>query len=171
MARGVGRGEPDVRRSIPLVVAVLGLLPTAAATALAHPGEEHAEKTMTTGALAQPEKGTPLPDLPRYAFREDGTVVIDGDVLTDCSSFASSLDRGGGFRGDAGQARSVLEQCEEAGLLSLGGTTSSASAGASASATASPLPTTGGSVPLMALAPLALLVGSGLLVFRIVSRS
>jgi hypothetical protein len=41
---------------------------------------------------------------------------------------------------------------------------------ASASASASPLPGTGGPVTLTALAPLALLVGSGLLAFRVVRR-
>ena len=161
-----------------MLLTVLALVLPVAAPALAHPEEEHAEnKTMKSGALAEPEEGSSLPDPPRYAFRENGTVVIDGDVLTDCSSFASSLDREEGFRGDEEQARSVLERCEEAGLLPPEGTISSASAGASApagtsaSASASPLPTTGGPASLMAFAPLALLVGSGLLAFKIVARS
>lgn len=169
-----------------MLVAVLALALHVAAPALAHPEEEHAEnKTMKTGALAEPEEGSPLPDPPRYAFRENGTVVIDGDVFTDCPSFASSLDREEGFRGDVEQARGVLERCEEAGLLPPEGTFSSASVGASAStgasasasassstaASASPLPTTGGPVSLVALAPLALLAGSGLLAFKVVVRS
>jgi len=48
--------------------------------------------------------------------------------------------------------------------------TSTASASATASAS-STLPDTGGPVSLIALAPLALLVGSGILAFRIVRRS
>ena len=46
----------------------------------------------------------------------------------------------------------------------------SASASATASASASPLPETGGPVSLIALAPLALLVGSGILAFRLARR-
>ena len=48
--------------------------------------------------------------------------------------------------------------------------TASASATATAAASASPLPKTGGPVSLIALAPLALLVGSGILAFRLARR-
>lgn len=41
----------------------------------------------------------------------------------------------------------------------------------SATASASPLPETGGPVSVMALAPLALLVGTGIMAFRIMRRS
>jgi hypothetical protein len=50
-------------------------------------------------------------------------------------------------------------------------TASASSATASASASASALPVTGGPVSLIALAPLALLVGSSILVFRVIRRS
>lgn len=79
-------------------------------------------------------------DPPDYVLEEDGTVVIDGDLATDCPSFAEFVPSADGDP-DLEQARSVLEQCEEAGLLPSGGTTSSASdalpAGASASSEAS----------------------------------
>jgi hypothetical protein len=49
-------------------------------------------------------------------------------------------------------------------------TASASSATASATASASALPVTGGPVSLMALAPLVLLVGSGILAFRVILR-
>lgn len=47
----------------------------------------------------------------------------------------------------------------------------SASASSSASVSASTFPETGGPISLMALAPLALLAGSGILTFRVIRRS
>ncbi len=98
-------------------------------------------------ALAQTSGGDP----PDYALEEDGTVVIDGDGATDCRSFASFLEQGD-FEPPAGdpsqQAQSILEQCEEAGLLPSGGTTPSAPASSEASAAngkGGGLPDTGGS--------------------------
>jgi hypothetical protein len=58
-------------------------------------------------------------DAPDYALEEDGTVVIDGDGVTDCRSFALALEQGYFESGDlSAGAQRVLNQCEEAGLLS-----------------------------------------------------
>ena len=74
-------------------------------------------------ALADVTGGDP----PDYVLEEDGTVVIDGDLATDCRSFASSVPRANDAP-DLEQARRVLVQCEEAGLLSSKSTTPGSSA-------------------------------------------
>ena len=66
-------------------------------------------------------------DPPDYVLEEDGTVVIDGDLATDCPSLAESVPNADGDP-DLGQARSVLKQCEEAGFLEPGEGTKSAPA-------------------------------------------
>lgn len=118
-------------------------------------------------ALAQTSGG-----FPDYVLEEDGTVRIDGDVTTDCFSFATALERGYYESGNlSAGARRVLDQCEEAGLLDTGGGTPSASASASASEPAgredAALPETGG-VALPPLFVVALLMASAaaLLAFR-----
>lgn len=147
----------------------------------------------------------PIPD---FVFEEDGvfgedgaSVVIDGDVVTDCRSFAGEFAGGGVPTADAdsdlGQARRVLEQCEEAGLLDSGGSappsspdpatadatatataTATAeaddeeSATASASAEAEALPDTGGVSPApLAVLPALLLAGAGVMAVRVVRRN
>jgi hypothetical protein len=76
-------------------------------------------------------------DPPDYVLEEDGTVLIDGDLATDCTSFASSLEQGYFESGDISPgAQRMLDQCERAGLLPSEGITSGASPGASASSEA-----------------------------------
>ena len=154
-----------------LLAAVLALLLPTAATALAHPEEEHQEEESgRTGGLSEPETGSSLPDSPEYAFREDGTVVIDGDVSTDCSSFARAFKLEDNLQRNLRQARSVLEQCEEAGLLDSGDATSSASANSSASASASPhAPANGGEDELPDSGGPALLTLLGTSIFLLVT--
>ncbi len=49
---------------------------------------------------------------------EDGSVIIDGDVGTDCRSFALSVEQGYDLGLTQEQIQSVLEQCRSAGFLS-----------------------------------------------------
>ncbi len=101
--------------------------------------------------VAAPALAQTSGNFPDYVLEEDGTVAIDGDMGMDCRSFASFLEQGD-FEPPAvnpsRQAQSVLEQCEEAGLLPSGGTTPSAPASSEASAAngkGGGLPDTGGS--------------------------
>ena len=66
--------------------------------------------------LAQPPGGPPF-DPPDFVFQEDGTVLVDGDVVIDCLSFATYMPSADGDP-DLEQAQSVLEQCEQGGFLS-----------------------------------------------------
>lgn len=97
--------------------------------------------------VAAPALAQTSGNFPDYVLEEDGTVVIDGDGATDCRSFASFLEQGD-FEPPAvnpsRQAQSVLEQCEEAGLLPSGGTTPSAPASSEANGKGEVLPDTGG---------------------------
>lgn len=119
-------------------------------------------------ALAQTSGG-----FPKYAF-DDGTVTIEGDATTTCSSFAAFLEQGYFESGDtlSAQAQAVLKQCEEAGLLASADSVSSGSVSASSSASAPALPETGGpAIPAAASAlPLALLVVGGLFALRLARR-
>ena len=102
--------------------------------------------------VAAPAPAQVSGDFPKYAFEQDGTVVIDGDMAVDCRSFASFLGEGYFESGDISPgARPMLEKCEEAGLLS----PENATPGASPSA----LPDTGGLGFPVALVPLVLLAG------------
>ena len=96
----------------------------------------------TAPALADVTGGDPQD----YVLEEDGTVVIDGDLATDCRSFASSVPRADDDP-YLGQARRVLAECEEAGLLPSKSTNPSAPA---ANGRGGGLPDTGGPT-LMAL--------------------
>ncbi len=94
-------------------------------------------------------------------------------------------DAGNAEAGGLGQPRVVsgseLDDDDGGGSSASASTSASASASSSASASASasgsataavsPLPDSGGPVSLTVLAPLALLVGSGLLAFRVIRRS
>ena len=127
----------------------------------------------SAGAIARGPGDPPVPDLPDYVLSEDGTVIIDGDTGESCLTFASSIPTGEDFptsvadappdfpladdSPDFEQARGVLEQCEERGLLPPGAATPSG-----IPATRAELPTTGGPALLAPLA--ALLVASGVLV-------
>lgn len=81
-----------------------------------------ADVVESSGVLAYPEGGAPPPDPPDYVLEEDGTVIVDGDVVTECSSFSINREEGlfGGF-GDQELAQRVLEQCVRSGLSSSGG--------------------------------------------------
>ena len=72
-------------------------------------------------ALAGLAENVPTP--PAYVLEEDGTVIKDGDVATDCRSFALYLkDDNYNHLGDLKQARNVLQQCKERGFLRPEGT-------------------------------------------------
>jgi len=117
-------------------------------------------------ALADVTGGDP----PDYVLEEDGTVVIDGDLATDCPSFAEFVPSADGDP-DLEQAESVLEQCEEAGLLPpSGGTTPGASPEASAAdGEGERLPGTGGpALPALLVVSSVVVMTSGLLVRRVI---
>lgn len=114
-------------------------------------------------------EGAPLPP---DVVQEDGSIVIGGDVGTDCRSFALSVEQGYDLGLTQGQIQSVLEQCEQASFLS------STPAGeqynddvAGTIPTPQPstpvLPDTGGVSGLILMAG-ALLLGGGLVVRRII---
>lgn len=112
-------------------------------------------------------------DPPDYVLEEDGTVVIDGDVATDCRSFAGFQPSADGDP-NREQARRVLEQCEEAGLLPPGSTTPSASASSEVSAAdgeGGALPDTGGpGLAALLVVPGAAAVAGGLLARKIAAE-
>lgn len=118
----------------------------------------------------------PVPD---YVLEKDGTVLIDGDLATDCRSFVGGpVPRADGDP-DFGQARRVAEQCEEAGLPPSESTTQSASASAPAPSGTSTadgaedrgLPETGGpALPASPVVAMVVVAASGLLA-RKVGRS
>ena len=92
-----------------------------------------------------------------YVFEEGGNVTIDGDQGMSCRDFAMSIPQADASS-DLEQARSVLEQCEQAGFLPPGG----ANASPSGDGDAVFLPATGGPAVLPSLA--ALLVALGVLI-------
>jgi hypothetical protein len=50
-----------------------------------------------------------------YSVQEDGTVIVGGDVGTDCRSFALSVEQGYDLGLTQEQIQSVLAQCEQVG--------------------------------------------------------
>jgi len=131
-----------------------------------------ADAEVTQSTAASRSQGAPLP--PAYVLERDGTVIHDGDLITDCRSLVAGLERGyEGTGPDKVQARTVADRCRDLGvpsdsetgnsdvILSLGTTESPAPSGGE-------LPDTSG-LSLSALAGLAsgitLIVG-GLLLRR-----
>lgn len=145
-------------------------LPFAALLATALMAMMTAVAVAAAPALADITEGDP----PDYVLKEDGTVVIDGDLATDCPSFAEFVPSADGDP-DLEQAQSVLEQCEEAGLLDSGGGTPSASPSASASSEVSAvdgegggLPETGGpALPALLVVAVVVVAASGLLARKV----
>ena len=121
----------------------------------------------TAPALAQVSGGNP----PDYVLEEDGTVVIDGDVGTDCASFALALEQGYELAGNPERAQAVLEQCEEAGLLPSESTAPNASVPSEVSVVngeSGGLPETGGpALPALLVATVLVVVASGLLARKV----
>lgn len=120
-------------------------------------------------------------DLPDFALEEDGTVVIDGDLATDCPSFAVGLEEGYESRGDPEQAQSVLEQCRRGGFLPSGGSAPVSRTPHSPSAHVSEqhrqpsparavLPSTGGPNLPMIPAPMGGALLMGLVALRLAAR-
>jgi hypothetical protein len=98
---------------------------------------------------------------PEYQVKEDGTLIIGGDVAVSCFQIGREDPY---LQADGPQARA----CEAAGFGTAMGPSSGGTSAPSASASA--LPETGGSgFPMAALVPLALLAG-GLLAFGLVRR-
>ena len=116
-------------------------------------------------ALAQLAGNAPPP--PEYQAKEDGTLVIGGDDVVFCSEFGLGV-------GSVGANHPGVRECEAAGFptaVDVSPGIASAPTGASApTASASALPETGGPGSVMALVPLVLLMGAGLLAFGVVRR-
>ena len=111
-------------------------------------------------ALAQLSGDGPPP--PEYQVKEDGTLVIGGDVAVSCHQIGQEDPY---LQADGPEARA----CEAAGVGTAAGPSSDGTSAPSASASA--LPGTGGAgFVVVALVPLALLVG-GLFAFGVVRRN
>lgn len=100
------------------VLATMSIL--VAAPALAQ--EEAPPQAPAPGAAMSAPDGEPPPDIPDFAFNKGGFVVIDGDIGTSCLDFAQTEERITRSDDRERLARSVLEQCEQAGFLPSGGT-------------------------------------------------
>ncbi len=104
-------------------------------------------------------------DPPDYVLEEDGTVLIDGDLATDCRSFAGGPVPPADGDPDLDQARSVVEQCEKAGLLPSESAAPSAAASSEvpADGEGEGLPETGGpALPALLVVAVAVVVAGGL---------
>lgn len=77
------------------------------------------ESGSSSAAFAQPV-GKTAPNPPYFALERDGTVIIDGDEVTDCRSFGIGLSQWEFKDQQRGQARKVLERCKQLGLSSGG---------------------------------------------------
>jgi len=154
-----------LRRAALLALAVLALLLTpSVAPAMAASLEE--------------DRGEDAPPPPPFEFRADGefgeagTVVIDGDVSTNCRSFALMVQQWWyAFADDPEQRDSALRQCREAGLLPAGAPGAGADDGTDGGAATAPgdvLPDSGGPplVPVSVAGAALLLAGGWLLLFR-----
>ena len=116
---------------------------------------------LVSPALAQLDLSGNATPPPEYQVKEDGSLIIGGDVVVSCHQIGQEDPY---LQADGPEARA----CEAAGF----GTAASPSSGDTTTpeAEASALPETSGSGPVVALVPLALLVG-GLLVFGVVRRN
>lgn len=104
-------------KKLTLLLATLALTFVTAAPVLAQ-GEPSTQRADSAGALAQGTEGSSTVAPPDYMLDDDGTVIIDGDIAMDCRSFALSLRQGQPLEnGNIQQAQSVLQQCEQEGLL------------------------------------------------------
>jgi hypothetical protein len=126
-----------------IVASVLAMLLLAVAAPALAQGRGAAPEPMraTAGGGRPGSSGGSMPD---YEFdQKDGSVYIGGDIRMSCPDFVATLDE---ERDPSGRipsrARSVVDQCEEAGLLSPGAP--SASSNASAGGAEEELPDSGG---------------------------
>ena len=87
---------------------------------LSSTAREVEETTGSAGALAQP-RGEPTVKLPNFVLERDGTVILEGDSVTNCRSLGAGFEREGHdseiYRK---QTRRVLEHCEQLDLSSGG---------------------------------------------------
>lgn len=100
-----------------MLLLTVALMLAATGPALAQTAEEAPSPgdATSSSAIAVPA-GEPAPPLPPdYELQEDGSVVVQGDVVfPSCRQFALYLGNDSVTPpGDMGQAQSVLEQCEE----------------------------------------------------------
>lgn len=141
-----------------LLLVSLALAPAAAA-----------QGTQSSAAVAA---GTPPP--PAYVLERDGTVIIGGDMVTDCESFIIGRAQGYWGEGNAAEARTLADKCQGLGVPPGDLTTGDAEAILSMGTEGQPasdvekLPDTGG-LSVLELAGLAsglALIGVGLLLRR-----
>ena len=114
--------------------------------------------------------GAPLP--PAYVLEADGTVINEGDVVTDCSSFLIGYSQGYQGRSQE-EARMVADKCRQLGVPSSDFTVGNSEIVLSLGTTESPTPNTGsevlpdtGGFPLTALAGSLALIGAGGLLLK-----
>ena len=116
----------------------------------------------TSGGQAAIAAGAPLP--PAYVLESDGTVIIEGDVVTDCSSFVA-----GGFLQNVQErlqndAHAVADECRQLGYPSGDLTTGNSDVILSLGTIGPPATAdTGGSLPNTGGLPLAFAVLVGTL--------
>lgn len=117
--------------------------------------------TMTVSpAPAQLDLSGGAPPPPEYQVKDDGSLVIGGDVVVSCFQIGREDPY---LQADGPEARA----CEAAGFGTAAG---SPSGGATPAPPTSALPETGGPGSVVAFIPLALLAG-GLLTFGVVRRN
>ena len=90
-------------------------------TTAAQTGDSPARRSATTMASEAAfaySAGDPPPDLdiPDYELEADGTVLIDGDQVTECHSFVVSRRQNYFTNGDQRLARRVEKRCKRAGF-------------------------------------------------------
>lgn len=113
----------------------------------------------------------PLP--PAYVLERDGTVINEGDVVTDCNGFLTGREQGyEGARHEA-EARAVAAECRRLGAPSGDFDTGNSGVVLSLGTTGSPAPDAGGGtlpdtggLPLVALAGGLVLSGIGGLLLK-----
>lgn len=126
------------------------------------------------GVAASRSEGAP--PAPAYVLEKDGTVINNGDLITDCQSLITGLEQGCGGAGKE-QARMVADKCRELGIpsgdLATGDSEVVLSLGTEGppAPLAEELPDTGGPllIELAALITGLALIGGGLMLRR--SRS
>lgn len=153
------------------------LLGVCLVTSLALAPAAGAQETPVQSSAAIAENA-PLP--PAYVLERDGTVINEGDVVTDCNGFLTSREQGYKDARNEQEAQAVADRCQQLGVPSSDLNTGNSEVVLSLGTTGPPappapgteeLPDTGG-LPLgglyevAALATGLALIGGGLLLRR-----
>ena len=120
----VGCGSTDsgnreeARKTLPETTAVQTGDSPARGTATTTVSKTLPERESGSSAAFAYTAGGPPPDLdiPDYELEADGTVIIDGDQVTECYSFVVGRRQGYFTNGDQRLARRVEKRCKRAGF-------------------------------------------------------